>query len=366
VADWRWVSYDLRTGTQLGDLPMSYWTHKDLLKDAGEFSGQMHASGDASTARDALGATTPSQTLVVPVRNGLPLGYGGIVWRNDMASIAGAGMFSFFDAQTLNVRKSWTAVDQHTLVKELVDWVQSTDGGNIHIDTTATDPSGQPRDQTWEVWEAKNIGEAIREKSDNIHGYDFDVRVELDANVLTRRLRLWTPRRGTPYIQGNSPVFRMEGRRGNVLSVTSVPKDATQMATVVVALGQEIDATTHERLRRTNVRSDLIALGWPKLCHVLDLPDVKLGTTLQDHADGYASYYAGVAIDQIVLEVNPSDETFPWGTWDLGDDCQVVIPPGVDPWWPDGFDETRRVTAHQWTVDGTGEHLQVTTGRMLP
>jgi hypothetical protein len=358
---WEWRAYDLRTGVALGSIEMVAWSHTDTLDDSGPFNATMEGR-DPDIRRDVLAATTVAKSVIVPIRNGAPLGYAGVVWRPDPPDIAGASLLSYLDAQTLDTTKTYTAVDQHTLIADLVNWVQSQTGGNAQIDTTQVGKSGVLRDQTWNVWEQKNIGDAIRQKGDNIGGYDFDFRVELDAGDLVRRMRMWTPRRGRSFIAQASPVFTVGE---NARSVPSAQGDGTAMATTVVALGEEIDPDTHERLLAVSVRSDLIDNGFPRLVKTLDRPDVKDLTTLQQHADGYAFYYGAVAVDKIVLEVNPDDPTWPWGSWDLGDDCWVNIPPGVAPWWPSGFSDTRRVISTQWTVEAGSEMLYVTTGRLL-
>jgi hypothetical protein len=317
--------------------------------------------------RDYLAATTPGKSVIVPIRDGVPFGFAGIVWSRDAPKIAGAGLLSYFDRQPLNTRKSYVATDQHTIVKDLVDWVQAN-GGNIQVDTSQVGRVVVLRDQTWEQWEEKNIGEAIRQKGDNIGGFDFDIRVEYDAGVLVRRLRLWTPRRGRYYVDDQSnPTFRLDGRRGNVRSVPSTPVDATKLSTNVYALGQEIDATTHERLQVGSVRTDLIAAGWPRLGEVQDLSDIKTSPPCRRTPTASPTCTAPPTSTRSSSMSTRPAEPWAWGTWDLGDDCRVVIPAGETvPWMPDGFSDIRRVTAHEWTWSASqGEALKVHTGRRL-
>jgi hypothetical protein len=366
MAAWQFRAYDLGTGASLGTIEMTDWSHSDVLNDAGSWSATM-SGRSVAIRRDYLGMTTPGKSVIVPICDGVPFGFAGIVWSRDAPKIAGAGLLSYFDRQPLNARKAYVATDQHFIMKDLIDWVQAN-GGNIQVDTSQVGPSYVLRDQTWEQWEEKNVGDAIRQKGDNIGGFEFDIRAEYDTGVLVRRLRLWTPRRGRYFIDEQSNVtFRLDGRRGNVTAVPSTPVDATKLSTNVYALGQEINSTTHERLQVESVRADLIAAGWPRLGEVQDLSDVKDLTTLQAHADGLAHLYGPTDVDEIVLEVDPDHEPWEWGKWDLGDDCRVVIPAGETvPWMPDGFNDLRRVKVHDWSwsVD-QGESLKVHTGRRL-
>lgn len=365
MARWEWRAYDLASGAALAVLDMAEWSHTDVLNDSGTWSATMLGRTPAAR-RDAIGATTPGRSVVVPIRNGVPLGFAGIVWRSDPPNIAGAGLLSYFDAQPLYETKTYVAEDQHLLVADLVDWVQSHDGG-IQVDTSQVGTSGVARTQTWNIWELKSVGEAMRQKSDNLDGFELDVRVEYDAGVLVRRLRLWTPRRGRYYVDSQSnPTFRLDGRRGNVRTAPSVPRDATQMVTHVYGKGQEVDSTTHERLVTDFVRTDLRDAGWPRLGKALDLSDVKELGTLQEHVDGYAYLHGAAEVDSIVLDVDPDHSTWPWGSWDLGDDGKVVMSGDEVEWMPDGYNETRRVTAHGWTWSSSkGEALKVTAGKLL-
>lgn len=367
MAAWSWTAYDLATGVKLGDIEMSQWSHTDTLDDSGSFTATM-TGRSAAVRRDYLGVTTIGKTVIVAVRDGMPL-FAGIVWGRNPPHLAGAGLLSYFDRRRLYTTKQYLTpgTDQHTVVKELVDWVQAN-GGNIQVDTSQVTASGVLRIQTWNIWELKNVGEAIRQKGDNLGGFDFDIRVEYDTGVLTRRLRLWTPRRGRIYLDTqSSPTFELDGRRGNLLSPPAIPTDGQAMVTDVFALGQEINSTTHEHIVARSTRIDVRAAGWPQLDHVLDLPDVKEVPTLQAHADGYAYSHGAVATDEVTFQLAPDHEPWSWGTWDLGDDGLVSIPPGdVVPWMPDGFAEVRRVTQHQWDWSSKdGESLQVTTGKRL-
>jgi hypothetical protein len=361
---WRWDAYDLVTGVLRGALPVSAWTHTDRLNSAGEFTATFATDYD-KIARDAISATLAGRAVIVAKRDGIPV-FSGIVWRPDYPDVAGAGLFSYLDAQTLDETMLFTARDQHYMVADLVNWVQAHDG-NIGIDTVTGVPASTfLRDQTWYAWEEKNIGEAIAQKADIINGFDFDVRTEVDG---VRRLRLWTPRRGLVYTEQQSPVFTIAGTRSNLLELPRAPRDATQAVTHVYALGQEIPSTddvlnvNHERIKATSVRGDLLGADppWPRLAHVLDLPDIKTISVLQEHADGWAAKYGGAATDEIALHVDPNHATWAWGRWDLGDECWVNIPAGNSRWWPDGLSAVRRIMAHHWEVSGETERLDVIT-----
>lgn len=202
----------------------------------------------------------------------------------------------------------------------------------------------------------------MRQKAALIDGFDFDIRTELDASGPVRRLRCWYPRRGNSIESGKCPTFSVGG---NVIDVPIIGGHE-QFRTGAYAVGDEVDEVTRERIRHSAFADHLLgAGGYPLIDEVLDLPDIRTDEVLEEHAAGYLLQHAHDQSNEIVLDVNPNDITWPYGSWEIGDDCRVVIPAGLTPWWPSGMNETRRVAAHRWKKDASGERLQVVTSHPL-
>jgi len=365
MAEWAWHAFELREpGERIGQVPITEWDHTDDLNDAGTWSATFAppdpAAGDrAALIRQILRATDPARAVIVPFRDGLPL-YGGIVWLRDRPTIAGSGLLSWFDRQYINTAWNFVAVDQHLIVRVLVDEAQAGPFTNwgIAVDTTDVTDSGVPRDQSWVIADAKNVGEAIRDKASLANGFDFDIRPELDGDNIIRRLRCWYPRRGRPVSITNLTF----SHGGNVRNIVSFPEDASRTTNMAKWIGEE----TSLNVFVTGSAQALDALDrYPVLWHIEKRPDVKVAATLTEHAERYIADHGEPNADQIVLEVDPNDKTHPWGSWELGDDCNVAVPAGVYDWYPDGVAEVRRVVSHRWTVGPGGEHLYVATGKAI-
>lgn len=355
MADWEWYSYDLATGDPLGRLTFTEWSSVDLLNDAGEWSGTLDLSG-RSRQVDVINATTPARSLIVARRDGQTVGH-GIVWRRNRVDgmIAGAGLLSYFDRRYIRSTFTKTNLDQHTLARNLIATAQAAGGGNIQIDTsTDTVLAGVTRTRTWQPQDDKNLGGALRDLSGVIDGPDFDIRVEQDG---VRRLRLWSPRRGQQ-TRASSPRFVLGV---NALDIAGVDEDGVEFATSVTAFGEEINATTRERLTATATNADQIAAGYPLLDTTLDKSDVREQTTLNAAATGTVRR-VGQMTSVLTVTVDPDYRGFPWGSWDLGDNCRIIIPPGIEPGLPTGLNEVRRIVEHRWSVGSDGEQLNIVAG----
>jgi hypothetical protein len=149
---------------------------------------------------------------------------------------------------------------------------------------------------------------------------------------------------------------------GNVRTFPSIVA-SNAFRTQAAGYGEEIDPTTQQRLFQWTT-SPLLAEGYLTMTAIVDKPDVTDLQELYDATVGEMRLY-GSNPNTIELEVNPDDPAWPWGSWDLGDECRVVVPPGFSPWWPDGYSEIRRITAHRWSFDAAkGEALSITTERV--
>jgi hypothetical protein len=357
---WEFHGYDAASGAAVASLDVASWSSKDVRSDSGEWSAVLTPPDSPSVARSVLAATVAGRNVILAVRDGSIIfsGYlppGG----RRLPEIAGAGLLSYLDRRRLIIAtdRVYTAMDQHLMVADLVDYTNAAHG--IGIDTSQVKPSGVLRDQTWHPWELKNIGEALRQKAQLLNGFDLDVRTELDAGSLIRRVRCWYPRRGLSVSQGG-PIFEV-GVNALVEPTLTGNED---FATTTLALGFETNSTTQQRLLASKETTSLLTAGWPEIDVVLDLVDVKEAPTLQAHADGFAQLNDDPDLGSpIEVEVNPNDDTWPWGSWDLGSDARLIIPANYFPWWPDGYSLDRRVEAHRWEWSVTdGEHLYVTLG----
>lgn len=362
MTEWEFRVHDLRTGRFLGDLPVSSWSHTDKLNDSGSWSATVTPSDNPTVTTATQGITVEGRSTVTAWRNGEPLGYTGLIPRGGRRrstglDLAGGNLLKYLDTVLIETDPllQFTGVDQFAMAAALVD-LASTQGGGPAIDTSLVGSSGVARDQTWYRWDGKSIGEALRQKSALINGFDFDVRSELDTGVLIRRLRCWYPRRGRVYQAGTTPDFTVGG---NVFAIPQISGDP-DFCTHVVVVGAQASTASPTRLVAVATAQPLIDAGWPMVTTKLDINDISSQTVLQEQADGYIARFGRLATENVSVVVDPSDATWAWGTWDLGDDCRLVIDAGIHPWWPYGLTAVCRIIEHRWKWDvAFGETLEL-------
>ncbi|MEU5847430.1 hypothetical protein [Saccharopolyspora shandongensis] len=325
---------DLRTGVILDELPLADVKLNRALGDTATFEGTWNLAVHATTSRrDPYELTMPARRAIYALRDGRPI-WGGIIWtrryesENRKVSISCSDWWSYFDHRKVLpalpenppadhvARQSvqWSA-EQNEIARRLVALAQQHAGSDIGIEFDSSS-SGAFRDVTYAGHELVDVGEALRNLAKIDGGPDimFDVGPLDDRGRPRRLLRIGDPLLGE---QGSPHVFE---HGGNVVSYTW-PSDASKMVTRAFATG-----SGGEQAKPIAVAEDRDSLAddWPLLeadagYNVAD-PNV-----LQAHAN--ADQTAGrrpVVLPELVLR---GDADPPIGTFDVGDDVRIVLPP---------------------------------------
>jgi hypothetical protein len=382
MGEWRFHCHDLSTVAPLGTVKMSSWYHEDRLNEPGQFAATLAPPEDDEHARAILAATLPARSTIWALRVDdfgstrseytawIPPG-GRVI-----PTLAGRGLQSFYDSQVIKQQlilgEAGDEMEQVEQIGRLVQYADYTitevaTGNQFQpgpkVDLNNLFASGVLRQQTYNAWDRKNLGEAIRDIAGRIDGVDFAINTEFQsigngAFLPIRRLRCYYPRRGRTYAE--SQVRFTYGN--NLIGFPEIGSNQDYI-TSALGVGQEIDADTQERLTVWHVNFTQLSEGNPLIDAVLDRQDITTTGGLEDRVQGalLANWVSNA--DEITIQVDPNDETYRWGSWQLGDDCLLVIPGGEMPWWPNDFQEERRIVAHRWTVNGEGEQLHVVLGR---
>lgn len=359
MVDWRWLAYDLVTDAYLRDLDVSGWQSTDELNGAGGFTATVKVPGDVEEAQSVRASTRCGRTAIVALRGDVPV-FDGIIWRRNYESsvrsvtIAGRKLASFWDHFDIPAHLDFAATEQADIWRSLLAGVAlNFPNGDIGVAVDAT-TTGIVRDRVYEPWEAKKYGEAMQQLAAVDGGFDWDIRVESDGLTLTRQARLWYPRRGRPIT-----TTGLQFRTGSTAKLFGVTEDATGMAARVTGFGAGEGIDTLTSVRQT---TELTAAGYPGYAKSLSLRDVKTQAPLDEHTQAELSRAQRIDADGFVVTLDPTHPDQVWGSWDLGDDCTLVIED--DPWYPRQDDGTpgasyeRRIVAHEWNVAGGQETLK--------
>jgi hypothetical protein len=358
MTTWDYRTYDIRTGAFLAQVDLTRYGVTDELSKIGSFSGTLQLGDNREQTLVAKTATTPGKTSLVAFRDGQPI-FGGPIWRRlksvgangTEVQIAGRGWMSYYERFPVSRTALYTNYDQHDIFRSLV-YTQELDytGGKPGGFAWDFNDSGVLRDRSYFWWERKQLAEALMQLSEVDNGFDWAMRPELNAGVLTPlQLRLWYPRRGRTFAQ-----TQLTWRTGLQVIVLSEPEDATKLAGQIYTIGAgDGEATVHG----VASSQELYNAGFPPYTATIPFKTISEQASIDAAARGKLAYHGRVDWDDFDVQIDPSFEDMPWGSWDLGDDVRLVVE--EDLWHDVSEVYDRRIVAHAWDVDENGERLTV-------
>lgn len=377
VGDFRYLSYELTSGTFVEALPLSGVSFGSVLNGAGSFSaslsleaanvgrsvygeggyGQGSAGGRPSilnpvVADSYITATEPTRQVIYVERDGVLLG-GYIIWTrgydstSHVLSIGGLELWSIFRSSgdsgrlitdnynvDLATMSADAAVDQLLVVQDLINYTQAKPGGDLGI-VVGTETSGVIRDPFWFGDEFKPIGEAIEQLSELEDGFDFAIDVRYDSNLEPEKLlTLSYPRRGRT-APNTGHVFEYPG---NVLAYTW-PEDGTKSVNQGWTLGEGDPGVM---LIGSHARPDRLDAGYPLLEAAYPYKDEWEQGRLNEHARADVDAYAEPLVTPELVVRADADPVI--GSYITGDEARVRI---TDPLrFPTTRDEYRRILSY--------------------
>ncbi|MEV5131445.1 hypothetical protein AB0K87_13245 [Streptomyces sp. NPDC053705] len=285
---YRLLLCDLRSDTLLDALPVQGVSLDDFIGKTGRLTGTVPIPNRALAER-ARRALVPGRTGVW-VERGREIWWGGILWTLQLASddrgflgaqIQAGGWESYLYRRLLFDTLTATQVDQFDIVRELVDYVQETPGGNVGI-TYDDAVSGVLRDRTFLRYDHNSIGDLLDQLAATERGFEWRVASYRDGDGRrVKRLQL-----GHPVIRTGAAEIVLD-HPGPVLAY-SWPTDATLKANGWQTRGASVNtnqaADSYPLTSPVLVADDDIAAGWPRLDGSSDYTTVEQQATLDGHA----------------------------------------------------------------------------------
>ncbi|MEU3917124.1 hypothetical protein [Streptomyces sp. NPDC029004] len=285
---YRLLFCDLRSDQLLDALPVQGVALDDYIGKTGRLTGTVPIPNRAIAER-ARWAILPGRTGVW-VERGRDIWWGGILWTLALASdtrgflgaqIQAGGWESYLYRRLLYDTQLAEQVDQFDIARQLVDYAQNAQGGDIGI-THDTDVSGIARDRTFVRYDLHSIGDLLDDLAAVENGFEWRIASFRDADGRrVKRLQL-----GHPVIRAGASEVVLD-HPGPVLSYTW-PVDATGKANAWQTRGASINtnqaADSYPLTSPVLVADNDIAAGWPRLDGSSDYTTVEQQATLDAHA----------------------------------------------------------------------------------
>ncbi|MEV7243973.1 hypothetical protein AB0N92_22380 [Streptomyces sp. NPDC093248] len=285
---YRLLFCDLRSDQVVDTLPGTGVSLDDYIGKTGRLQATVPIPNRAIADR-ARWALQPGRTAVW-VQRGRNIWWGGILWTLQLASdargflsaqIQCGGWESYLYRRLLLDTQLAQGVDQFDIVRGLLDYVQSTPGGNLGI-TYDTEPSGVTRDREFSRFDLPWVGDLIDQLAAVERGFEWRIASYSDSDGRrVKRLIL-----GHPVIRTGATEIVLD-HPGPILTY-SWPHDASGLANGWQCRGATINtnqaAESYPLMSERLVADDDIAAGWPRLDGSSDYTTVEEQATLDDHA----------------------------------------------------------------------------------
>lgn len=382
---WRYRFYQMQNGQPgftsesfLFDLPVNTANFSSILQQTGQISGSIKAT-DESVKSALMNLDAPlhlleEKTAIYVELNG-SLVWGGILQQVNYDSMAqtinirGMDWWGYFNqGRIISWNSSYTGADQLLVAADLINIAQGNAsstaqspniaagyvvGGNVGVQlgTLASEAlagsysSGIAITVGWAESSFKSIGQAISDMGTSAIGFDWTIDVAYNSNsVPTKTFNLWFPRAGrtaqTQLANGTEVVFDMGSTSGQSYQWTS---GQVAPANVMFAAGS---GSGNQAVASVASDPSLLNAGWPLLENSVSFTDVNSQALLDSLAESHLNS-TKYPVSQIKVRYNlGSDSNAPLGTFALGDDCRLIIPP--DPYFPNGYDSAGINAGESW------------------
>lgn len=350
MADYRFLAEDIVTGQlKTQELLLSSWSVSDTLNRPGSLTASLSMT-DQDANEDVL---TPYRTAIYMERDGL-IEWGGILMPPSLSigshtlSINAVGWLGYWDRRIIRTNYQPDGVDQFLIFARLVADAQSEtingDGYDLGISVTYTALSGVTRSRTqdYRPFQAKNLGEMLRNLAALEDGFDYSMAYAVNATTdrIDKTIELHYPRKG----RDTGFMFRFDrnGAGGNVVARGFA--DQVPFAWVGDGWGSGADET---RLISPYVDSSLRNV-YPPFDGAPSWTSVTEQSTLDQNTE---QWFRSRRRPRLTPVLRVDADRYPrWGDWDMGDTVYVNIDDGYGS--TDG-PQTNRITG--WTISDSGQ-----------
>ncbi len=280
MSKYQYVLSSLASGTVIGEPPMSNVSFSRVLNDIGGFSGECPLSlVEPETGLELMQAGDFDGRLVAlhVIRDGVVV-WGGMLtgWQasvnDDKLSVAAQGFFQRFTKLPITTTQTFAQVDQFTIVESIVTAAQAG-AANFGVTVTKVPAAGSGilRDRTYLGSDRAWSSDLIKNLSQVVNGFDFELVAGGTYGNFTRTLQLWYPQMG----RDTGLVWETGGN----LQILNYANDYGDWANRVDELG-----AGDGDLMMVGSASDPTLAALPSQVRTVARKTVKETATLQQHA----------------------------------------------------------------------------------
>lgn len=342
ATEYTFLVEDVITG-EIGELPLNDVVYEDYLNRPGKLAATLPLP-DADANVDLLDV---GRRAFYVLRN-QEIDWGGLLLNAtvpmgaDAVKLTCVGWLGWFDMRDIWTDRQFTATDQFTIFKTLVDDAQDP-AANVGYDATGAPTgvlagagasmgisvvwdalSGVQRDrlQEYRYFSGKGLGDALRQLAALDDGFDFGMRYAVSAGggAIDKTVRLSYPEQGTDY-SGQVGFEYVRGEESNVLE-RGISRDAAGMAWRMRGWGSGSDIARLQSTQITEARRGV----YPFFDGQYSGGSVVIQGTL-DQNTGAKLATVDHVIEMPSVQVDPALAP-KWGTYGLGDTFNFSIDDG--------------------------------------
>lgn len=343
------VSSDLASGALLAELPLTEVTYERLLDGAGRLAAHLKLPPLTDTRSRVLAKTwrdavDRARRVIYVVRDGTPLG-GWIVWpvgydsETQTIELQGAEWWSYWRRRFVGDWQADLAVPYRATGKAIdvaAALVNASNDINA-VTVVAPAPTAPTVDIEYQPLDAKPVADAAGELAAAADGFDFRSDVNITAGAFVRR---WV---AAPFLGSGVTVT---GHFGVNIAAFRVRESGDRRSNWVLAIGAG-DGSARAFGLATSTTYE------PRLTHAVSLRDEASNSRLAQHAAAGLRVLQDPSVTEASLVAD--DVHCQLGAFAPGDLARIAVPAGKDPWFPDGYDEERRIVGYEVTVPATGD-----------
>ncbi len=343
VTTYRYLFVDLVSNEIIGELPLTGVGFTQQLNQSGSFQGHLLLSGINTYQFNVDASTIPGKCGLYVDRNGI-LVWGGVIWgrtynsADQTVTYNAREWLSYFERRRITQDVEFTQIDQLVIAKTLIEDAQAKPYGDIGVgyNSDGQTTSGILVDRVYYYYELKGVYQAIQDLSRQGDGFDFQIDVAYDGTtgLPAKYFNTYYPRSGVVYSPTDISIPVFEFPAGNIVEY-EYPEDGSIAANSVYALGA---GSNEGKLISGAQDVTRFAEGWALLEDQQNYSDITDQSVLDSLAVGAVT---ALSYPPITMKITvPAFINPEFGSYEIGDDCRVVI---RDDRFPNGFDEVFRI-----------------------